>query len=95
MGGERGGGGGADLDHDRQEGEVHPLQHRVTLDLVAQGQKRPHVQLVAQMEVGDGASRNHALHHCTLVAPQGHNGGAGMQLLLLCCLLSQQQYASK
>ena len=89
-----GGGGGSDLDHDRQEGEMHPLQHRVTLDLVAQSQECLHVQLVTQVEVGDGACSHHALHHGTLVAPQGHNGGARMKLRLLCCLLSQQQHAS-
>ena len=97
--GVRGGAGvgrwGADLNHDRQEGEVHTLQHRITLDLVAQGQQCPHVQLITQVEVGDGACCNHALHHCAFVAPQRHNGGARMQLLLLCCLLSQQQHASE
>ena len=85
-----GGGRGADLDHDRQEGEVHSLKHRVALDLVAQRQQCSHVQLITQVEVGDGARGNHAVHHGPLVAPQRHNGGSRMQRLLLCCLLGQQ-----
>ena len=77
---------------------MHSLKHRVALDLVAQRQQCSHVQLITQVEVGDGARGNHAVYHGPLVPPQRHNGGSRMQHLLPCCLLGQQasdQRASK